>query len=304
MSGSIGELITLGTVQFGLPYGIANRAGCPSDEEIMSILKTASSGGITRLDTARSYGTSEARLGHLLPDVDENWRITTKIVDLEQMFESHQCRTFSDAAARSLRLSLEALRRDSVDLVLFHRSRDAWRPGVLERLEQEREHGRFNDLGVSVYDPDEAVECMKDPRISHIQLPLNFLDGRWFGGTFEHTLAHRKDVTIHARSAFLQGLLLHGAAIWPKWVAAQAREIDVMLTEVSRELEVGRIDLCLRYVASVPWVNRIVVGVDSATQLHQILSIRFSEPLPADMLRKLKTAASLAPKRLLNPSLW
>jgi spore coat polysaccharide biosynthesis protein SpsF len=303
-SGAIGDLITLGTAQFGLDYGITNRTGCPSDEKLRSILRTAWAGGIRHIDTARSYGNSEERLGRLLPETEgATWHITTKIAPLEQMREAHECAADAGAAALSLDLSLAALQSDSVDLLLLHAFEDMGRPGVLDRLELERDRGRFGDLGVSVYDPDEAVECLEDPRIRHIQLPLNLLDRRWFEGAFEPALAKRSDVTIHVRSAFLQGLLLNGPEFWPAWVR-NADEIDAILTNASRELEAGRIELCLRYLTSVPWVDRIVVGVDSEAQLRQTLSIGFSEPLPANLLRKLDEAAALVPPRLLNPSLW
>lgn len=303
MSDRIGDLITLGAAQFGSAYGVANRTGCPSDDELRSILRTALAGGVTHVDTARAYGNSEERLGRLLPEVGGDWRITTKIARLEPMREAHGCEDFGDAAELSLRLSLQALKRDSVDLVLLHWSGDMWRPGVLDRLELERERGRFNDLGISVYDPDEAAECLTDPRIRHLQIPLNLIDRRWFDGAFERALAGREDVTIHARSAFLQGILLNGPELWPEWVP-HAQEIDAILTDASRDLAAGRIELCLRYVASVPWVRRIVLGVELASQLAEFLAIRNLDPLPAELLRKLEKAAALAPPRLLNPSLW
>lgn len=304
MDGDNGNRIVLGTVQFGMPYGIANRTGCPSDEELRSILRTAWEGGIRHLDTARGYGKSEERLGSLLAGEHHNgWRVATKTAGLERFRQEQGCASFADAAAMSLRNSLEALHRDRVDFVLIHSFADTRLEGVLDRLGLERERGRFDELGVSVYQPDEALECLADQRIRHLQLPLNFLDRRWFGGAFERALARHDEVTIHVRSSFLQGLLLNGPDVWPDWVG-EAGEIDSILSAASRGLQGGRIELCLRYVASVPWVDRIVIGVDSAAQLSQILSARLSEPLPPELLGRLDQAAELAPQRLLNPSLW
>lgn len=304
MSGSIGDLITLGAVQFGLDYGITNRSGVPSDEELRSILQTALAGRVTRLDTARSYGNSEERLGKLLPALGEGaWRITTKIPQLGGMRDVEDSPGFADSAVANLDRSLAALQRDSVDLLLLHASEDMWRSGVIERLEKERDRGRFREFGVSVYDPDEAAECLKDSRVEHLQIPLSLLDHRWFGAPFEPAIARRSDVTIHVRSAFLQGLLLHGPEFWPVWVR-HANEIDDILMDASRRLEGGRIELCLRFLTSLPWVGRVIVGVHSSLQLREILAIRNLDPLPAELRKKVDRAAGLAPERLLIPSRW
>lgn len=304
MYNRLSKPITLGAVQFGLDYGVTNRGGSPSDEELRSILRTALDGGITHLDTARTYGTSEERLGRLLPEIgDGAWRITTKIPRLGGMRDAKEFSSFADAAQAYFERSLAALQRGSVEMLLLHASEDLWRPGVVERLGREQARGRFREFGVSVYDPDEAVECLADSRVKHLQVPLNLLDHRWFGAPFEPAIAKRGDVKVDVRSAFLQGLLLNAAELWPEWVR-EAHEIDRILTAASRQLDGGRIELCLRYIASVPWVNRIVVGVDSASQLREILRASRLDPLSSELLAHLDRAARLTPARLLNPSLW
>lgn len=55
--------LALGTVQFGLEYGINNQAGQVSPEAIARILSECRLHGVDTLDTARTYGTSEAVLG-------------------------------------------------------------------------------------------------------------------------------------------------------------------------------------------------------------------------------------------------
>ena len=48
--------IAIGTAQFGLPYGIANKTGQVGQEEIKEILNLARLNHIDNLDTAISYG--------------------------------------------------------------------------------------------------------------------------------------------------------------------------------------------------------------------------------------------------------
>ena len=67
--------ITLGTVQFGLQYGISNTHGVPSDCELESIFNVANELGIKQLDTAKAYGNAEERIGNLS---NSNFDIITK----------------------------------------------------------------------------------------------------------------------------------------------------------------------------------------------------------------------------------
>ncbi len=55
--------LALGTVQFGLDYGISNHDGQVSDEELDAIIALARQAGIDTLDTAQAYGNAEQRLG-------------------------------------------------------------------------------------------------------------------------------------------------------------------------------------------------------------------------------------------------
>ena len=68
----------LGTVQLGLNYGMANTTGKPSEETAHEILRTAHDVGVTVLDTAAAYGTSEEVVGSYLKANDHNMLAISK----------------------------------------------------------------------------------------------------------------------------------------------------------------------------------------------------------------------------------
>ena len=118
--------MSLGTVQLGTNYGIANHAGKPSEETAFAILRTALEAGVTSLDTARGYGDSEDVIGRFL----KTWEgdtpfITTKILDLQGDTPVQRERF----AARSVETSLEKLGVSKVNAVLLHRASDMFRYG-------------------------------------------------------------------------------------------------------------------------------------------------------------------------------
>ena len=74
------EKLAIGTVQFGMPYGIANSTGQVSRDEAYQILKIAYVKGIHTIDTARGYGESEAVIGgYISQNPQQEWEVITKI---------------------------------------------------------------------------------------------------------------------------------------------------------------------------------------------------------------------------------
>lgn len=115
----------LGTVKFGRNQGVKYPRGfaLPSDQQIRDLLAQACELGINLLDTAPAYGSSEERLGRLLPPAQSHWIISTKVGETFQQGKS--VFDFSAAATQtSVERSLRLLRRESLDLVLIHSDGD------------------------------------------------------------------------------------------------------------------------------------------------------------------------------------
>ena len=266
------ERLALGTVQFGLDYGVANDGGRVTLEETARILELAHDAGIDTLDTAIGYGDSEARLGEIGV---ADWRIVSKLPELPDVVED-----VAGWAESSVTGSLERLGADRLHGLLLHRPAEllgAYGPALSAALLDVRQQGLVDRVGVSVYGPDE-LDAVWDDRFDLVQAPTNVFDRRlatsgWLGRLGE------QDVEIHTRSAFLQGLLL--MEDWPTyferftgwhegWTAYCAAE-DATLLEAS-----------LGFVLAQAGIDRVVVGVDTAEQLEEILAVgdRQIEPAP------------------------
>ena len=257
------ERLALGTAQFGLAYGVANRAGRVTLDETARILVVARDAGIDALDTAIGYGDSEARLGEIGV---ADWQVVSKLPELPGEVDD-----VAGWAESSVAGSLERLGVDRLHGLLLHR------PGELlgehgaalgAALLEVRRSGLAEKIGVSVYGPDE-LDAVWDDRFDLVQAPFNVVDRRlltsgWLGRLGE------QGVEIHTRSAFVQGLLL--MEDWPgyfdrfagwqeAWTAYCAAE-DATLLEAS-----------LGFVLAQPGIARVVVGVDTAEQLEEVLAV-------------------------------
>ncbi len=291
---SVAAKIALGTVQFGLNYGVANTAGQISAAKASAILNVARAGGINTLDTAIAYGDSEATLG--AQDVSQ-WNVVTKLPEVPSDIQtSVQVR---DWVQGQVSASLARLRLTRVHAILLHRPDQilgSQGGALLDALWGLKMQGLTAKVGVSIYQPQELEAITQVFQPDLVQAPLNILDT---GFVTSGWAARLKSVgaEIHLRSAFLQGLLLMSedarpakfarwAPLWKQWHGWL------------KEHQLTPLQACLRYSLSVKEADQVIVGVDTAGQLKQILEAA-KGALPAKLTWNTSIDADLV-----NPANW
>ena len=298
--------IALGTAQFGMNYGITNRTGCPDRSELRAILMLALDRGIVALDTARGYGNAEERLGDILAEPGfEGLRIITKIGPLPGVL-SDSAWDVDTTISDSVRESCLALRRPFLDVLMFHRFDDmvAQKSAALRSAYTMVEKGIVGALGVSVYTPEQAITSLNDERVQHIQVPFNLLDHRWLKDDFQRALKARPTVTIHARSIFLQGLLLHPGLVWPSWFSDRTSTVASLEQLRVRLSRVSLADLCMAYARAFDWIGALVIGVETVAQLDDLMSVASAPALTDSEVALVMQQLHPVPERLLNPAQW
>jgi hypothetical protein len=282
--------LALGTVQFGLPYGVANQGGRVQLADAAAILADARAGGLDTLDTAVAYGESEACLGAIGVG---GWRVISKLPTLPD--DCHDVAAWVDGnvAASCSRLGIDRLHG-----LLLHNplqllgSRGA---DLALGLRAARANGLVGRIGVSIYAPRdlEAVYSLLLPEL--VQAPLSLVDRRLADTGWLKRLAD-DGVEVHTRSSFLQGLLLMPhippqfapwESIWKRWNGWLAENPGEALSA------------CLTYPLSFNEVHRVTVGVDS---LDQLVALRKAENrlLAVSELPDLSSTDD----KLINPANW
>ena len=283
--------LALGTVQFGLAYGIANAEGQVPEDEAARILAAARAAGIDMLDTAAAYGEAERVLGRI---GIKGWRIVTKVPALPAGTGNPRA-WVRDVIARSL----ANLGTEQVDAVLLHRAQDLAGPDGAELwagLRDVQDAALCTRIGVSVYTPDDLAALPEAVTPGLVQAPFNVFDRRLETSGWADRLA-AQGTALHLRSAFLQGLLLMPPTARPArfhpFDATFARWDDFLAETGQSPLEAA-----LGLALSRPWAERVVVGVDSGAQLDHILIAAANAGLSA--------SADLASDdtRLIDPSKW
>jgi spore coat polysaccharide biosynthesis protein SpsF len=294
----------LGSVQLGLPYGAANRTGKPSREAAVALVRKAVKAGIHCFDTAHAYGDAEDRLGEALSGLPVC--VVTKLSPLSDLAENASPDNILTATEASVAQSCAALRTARLDCLLLHRAvhRTEFGGAIWQRLLAYKAAGVIGKLGVSVQSAAEAAAALECPDVQHIQLPFNLLDWRWAG--IVAALTARPDVTVHVRSVFLQGLLVAGdPSVWPVIAgvdpSALLAELDRLVRELGRD---SAADLCMAYARGQAFINGVVIGLETETQLEENLRLMRNPPLTPAECRLVEERLPHCPEQLLNPALW
>ena len=252
--------LILGTVQFGLNYGINNSVGKITPTEASQILHYANENDISILDTASAYGNSEVVIGEFLSE-NENIKfdIITKLkfsdsVDFEELLEK----------------SLTKLQQPKVKYLMFHsfddyqKFKDDLKMSTLKGI-------KYEIMGVSVYTNEEIEQVIEDVNIDLIQVPFNLLDNEFQRG--KHLIkAKELGKLVHVRSIFLQGLFFMDKNNLPSKFKDLKKDIECINTIAERN-NLSIQELAIKYVMSKKYIDGVLFGVDSLEHLKMNLSM-------------------------------
>ena len=253
--------LMLGTVQFGMAYGVANTHGKPSYETVKQIISEAFDGGVNALDTAPEYGDSEDVIGRALKDLKlaDKFQVVTKIPRIPEKCDPEKF------IEDSLKRSLQRLQTDVLAGALIHIEDD----GVyLDILKSMKDKGLILSAGISLNtlahkDDGEDADCL--------QIPCSLLDHR-----FDHCFA-RGDRHCFIRGAYLQGMLLMDE---DKIFIREVRERRKQLESIG----IPMAELALRYLFAKSGSKSILTGTETVAQLRENLRIAQLPPLSQDVI--------------------
>lgn len=286
--------LALGTVQFGLDYGISNDKGRVSPIEIERILSTAKQHNITLLDSAAAYGDSEISIGK--SSLNTAFDIVTKIPALKGNKPS---------LIENIKQSLTNLQCKSVDTLLLHDVADLisseYKNITYQQLNHLKNKKLVNKIGVSLYQPEELIKTTEQFSIDVVQLPINCFDQRFNHKKIIENIKSN-NIEVHARSVFLQGLLLMELNSIPSYFHPYRSRLQ-KLTDAAKKLNCDKLTLALAYVLSKSFIDKILVGCCSEQQLNEILTA-YEKAQSLPLADNFFSTFCSTDQKLINPSLW
>lgn len=283
-------MLVVGTANFGQSYGIKNNRQLDIDE-IKKILNYASISHLTYLDSASQYGKSES----IISDFKDNqFNVTTKLVS-ENFLDLQE-------AIKKLNSSINNLKPHIVDSILLHDAESLFSKNgdlIYENLCKIKSLGLIKQIGISVYSPRQLLKIIKKYDFDVAQIPINVVDRRLLQSETIKIIKNNS-IKIHARSIFLQGLLLMSYEDLPqnfnKW-----KEIFFQFDGWCKDNSVSKLEACIQFVKKYDFISKIVVGVDS---YENLVDIDRAYNLESFNAISIPSSISSNDENLVNPTLW
>ncbi len=290
--------LCLGTAQLGMDYGISNVSGKPGLDQSRAIVRFALENGITAFDTAPAYGDSEKILGRCLSEIGREAVVISKVPRLDWRPGREE---IPSQIQQSLKASLSNLLVARLPICLFHEFRDvsAQESLALRALLSLKEAGWVEKVGASIYTPEEAEACLRNPDCEVIQVPFNAADKRLLESDFFRR-AKEKKKTILIRTVLLQGLF------FKRDLPADLQDFEGFRQRIEALAEsegMSVIELVFRYALSFEGIDSVIIGVDTIGQLRQNIEIVRKGGLPPSSVEAI-TGLGTAPEYIIDPREW
>ena len=284
--------LILGTVQFGLKYGINNTIGKLKKDEVLSLMKVAYNSGIRILDTAEAYGNAHQLIGDFHNKNDNlKFKIITKF--------PHKIKL--SLIGTKIIEYLDLLHVKTLEVIMFH-SFESFQSNykALNSLNKLKSNDLINNVGVSVYTNAQLESLLNEDLITVVQLPFNLLDNSNVRGDLINRLKEKGKI-IHTRTAFLQGLFFKNTNDKNPIVQELKTELE-LLNQISIGSNCSMEELALSYCINQKKIDNVIIGVDSISQL--IANIKASGYQIKENALKTINGIVVKDLELLNPSLW
>lgn len=288
--------LVIGGAQIGLNYGVSNTKGKLNSSEINRISLLAKKNNISYIDTASSYGNSEEVIGKYL---NSEWNIITKLSHIS--LKNNQDLIFKNIK-NSFFNSLKNLNRNNIYGLLLHNTdqlkgdngQEIW-----ESLLELKKEGFVYKIGYSIYDPEELDDIYMNYEPDIIQAPFNIFDQRLRDSGWLEKL-NKKEVEVHIRSIFLQGLLLMKPEDRPKSFLKWGKAWDEWDSWLAKN-EISALEACINFVFTHKNIDKVVIGINSSSEFSEIIDIILSIKKDMD---KILFPSGFTDKNLINPTNW
>ncbi len=281
--------IILGSANFSNNYGILNKK--LDKDKISNILKLAKKINIHGIDTSPSYGSSEKILGK----INNNFLIYSKVPKFRQKLKKDQIKK---KIYKIMNSSLKNLRKSCTKGVLLQDANILLSKNgdiIYKTLKEIKMNGLTKNIGISIYDFNSMKKILKKYKFDFVQVPFNLFN-RDLISSKALSFLKKKNIEIHVRSIFLQGILLLNKKKLPSRLK-KLNNVFIKYKNYIKRKNINSLEYNLDFILSHK-IDKIVIGVSSVKDLKEIINYKFSAQ------KKIFPHFIIKNKKLINPTYW
>jgi aryl-alcohol dehydrogenase-like predicted oxidoreductase len=282
--------ICIGSANFGLNYGYKKKK--LNKKKIKMIIDYSYKMGINYIDTATSYGNAHKILGDLQ---SKKFNFVTKLP-----LPPKKTKSLKNWCISTIIKAKKKLKIDHIYGLLIHDTKILENKNnaneIYEALNILKKKKIINKVGLSIYDPTELDCYFNTYKFQIIQFPFNIFDRRILNSGWLQKLSKKK-VELHARSVFLQGLLLIELEKIPKKLK-KWNKYFLKLNKFVEKKNISKKRACISFVRKYKTIDKFVIGISDLDQLKENLT------LFGDKIIKIPSNLEVKSQKLLNPKMW
>ena len=277
--------IIVGSANFNQKYGV--KKNFIKKNEIKKLFNLAAKNKIKVIDTSPLYKESEKIIGQIN---NNRFKVISKIPKKPKNIKKKE---IVDWLKKSAINSLANLKIKKFECLLLHNANSLLCKNgdeIYKGIRNMKINGFTSKIGVSIYDFSVLDKILKKFKFNLIQAPFNILDQRLVEKGWLKKLKKRK-IEVHARSIFLQGILLLKHNQLPKKLIKLSKKLMVWESWLKKN-KFNSLQVCLSFVLNQHQLDGIIVGYNNTNQLKQIKN-NFSLP-----------NLNIKDKKLIDPREW
>ena len=263
----INQRIGIGTVQWGQGYGLGSKNGSVPIDDLDRIVKKALEENVSCIDTSQNYGIAESLIGQYVKGAIPVVTKITVMADKTKLVDAYRDLHIS------INRSKKNLKTKQLESFLVHNPDFLKSNNVqvyIDALKKLKDNNVVKKIGISVYNEQEITSAIKLMSPDIIQVPINVFDQRLLKNGLLNEIKNN-NCEIHARSIFLQGLLLLRCSELNNFFKPIATKIQNWQDFCKKE-NVSCTTAALNFIKNIDQVDVAIIGINSYQQFEQNLS--------------------------------
>lgn len=290
----LSKKIIIGGAQLGTSYGISNikKQTIANSKKLIDLCIKKD---IKIIDTAIEYKTNYKIINYI--SKKKKFKIITKLPHRQK---KQNLKKYIKELENIILNYLSQYNIKKFEVLLVHRAEDLLRLNgdlIYKKINDFKNKNLTKKIGISVYDANSCIDILNKFDFDVVQLPINIFNNSFLTSKILDKIK-KKNIEIHARSLFFQGLIF----IDPNNLNSYFNKVKEKFFEFDKDCnhsKIEKIKQCIYFIEQIPQIDKYIIGFNNNIQLQEFLNINFQKNNLLNFKKYI-----INESKFINPSKW